>query len=289
MSLKDVEISTGGRPPAPEGDPRVKRRSPAPAGLRRQIADQSLPVGATIGLLAVWELASRSEAVPSEVPPPTDILAWLGARVIQAEFWAPVGDTVLHWLVGLLLGGGLGLLLGIVLGLLPPLERLLRAPLEFLRPIPSIVYLPILILLLGSRPVTAISLAAVGALWPILFQTLYGVLGIDAQAVETGRVFGLGRRRILWSIVLPSILPNAAVGLRIGSSLALVVAISAELIGGVPGLGTEILSAAQNGRYEAMYGLVIVVGAFGLILNSLLERGAERLLPWHQPNRKVER
>jgi ABC-type nitrate/sulfonate/bicarbonate transport system permease component len=252
------------------------------------IARGVLPVLATAALLGIWEAASRSGALPTEIPPPTHVAVWLATRAVLPEFWVPVADTMQHWIGGLAIGGCAGLLLGLVLGLVPPLERLLRAPLEFLRPIPSIVYLPILILLLGSRPVLAISLAAVGALWPMLFQTLYGVLGIDQQAVETGRVFGLGRWRILMSIVLPSVLPNVAVGLRIGSSLALVVAISAELIGGVPGLGTEILGAAQNGRYEALYGLVVVVGVFGLLLNAVLEWGARRALPWHQAHRRVE-
>lgn len=244
---------------------------------------------ATLVLLGAWEVASRTGVLPSEVPPPIRVAGWLSTHATQGDFWGPVGDTATHWFGGLLIGAALGVALGILLGLTPLLEQFLRAPLEFLRPIPSIVYLPLLILMLGSRSVTAITVAAVGALWPVLFQTFYGVLGIDSQAVETGRVFGLRRRQILWNIMLPSVLPYVAVGLRVGSSLALVVAISAELIGGVPGLGTEILAAAQNGRYEATYGLVVVVGVFGLILNTVLEQAERRLLPWHQPHRKVER
>jgi ABC-type nitrate/sulfonate/bicarbonate transport system permease component len=258
------------------------------AGTGRGLADRALPVAATLALLGAWEVASRTGALPSEVPPPTRVASWLAAHATQGDFWCPVGDTATHWFGGLLIGAALGVALGILLGLTPLLEQSLRVPLEFLRPIPSIVYLPLLILMLGSRSVTAIIVAAIGALWPVLFQTFYGVLGIDSQAVETGRVFGLRRRQILWNIMLPSVLPYVAVGLRVGSSLALVVAISAELIGGVPGLGTEILAAAQNGRYEATYGLVVVVGVFGLILNAVLEQAEGRLLPWHQPHRKVE-
>ena len=71
---------------------------------------------------------------------------------------------------------------------MPLVQRLLNVPLEFLRPIPAIVYLPLLILVLGSRPQTAILLASLGAFWPLLFQSIYGVRAIDQQAIETGKV-----------------------------------------------------------------------------------------------------
>jgi len=254
----------------------------------RWLADRAVPVGATLGLLALWETAARTSILPTEFPPFTEVVGWLAGQVLGGSFWRPVGDTVTHWFGGLVIGGVPGIILGVVLGLVSPLERLLRIPLEFLRPIPSIVYLPLLILVLGSRSQTAIVLAAVGAFWPMLFQTFYGVRSVDMHGVETGRVFGLGSRQILWNITLPSVLPHVAVGLRIASSLALVVAISAELVGGVPGLGTEILGATQNGLYDAAYGLVIVVGVLGLLLNTALEQTEKRLLRWHVPHRVVE-
>ena len=87
--------------------------------------------------------------------------------------------------------------------------------------------------------------------------------------------------------MLPSVLPYLATGVRIASSLALIVAVSIELVGGVPGLGADMAAAAQNGIYDAMYGLLIVSGILGLALNAVLERTEKRLLRWHVSHRVV--
>ena len=75
--------------------------------------------------------------------------------------------------------------------------------------------------------------------------------------------------------------------MRIASSLALIVAVSTELVGGVPGIGADMAAAAQNGIYNAMYGLLIVSGILGLALNFVLERTEKRLLRWHVSHRVV--
>ena len=126
-----------------------------------------------------------------------------------------------------------------------------------------------------------------GAFWPLLFQSIYGVRAIDQQAIETGKVFGLSKRQRLWYIMLPSLLPYLATGVRIASSLALIVAVSIELVGGVPGLGADMAAASQNGLYDAMYGLLLVSGILGLLLNAVLERTEKRLLRWHVSHRVV--
>lgn len=264
------------RPSASSGRPR-----------RRPPTTSVLAVGTTAGLLALWEVLARTGVLPAEVPPITTILGWLFGQLGAGAFWAAIGQTLWHWFAGLVIGGAVGIVLGVTIGLVPFVQRLLDVPLEFLRPIPSIVYLPLLILVLGSRSQTAIILASVGALWPMLFQSIYGVRAIDQQALETGRVFGLRRRQILWNITLPSVLPYLAGGVRIASSLSLIVAITTELVGGVPGLGTEMSSASQNGLYQAMYGLVFVIGLFGLLLNAVLERTERGLLRWHISHRAV--
>jgi ABC-type nitrate/sulfonate/bicarbonate transport system permease component len=245
------------------------------------------PVGTTIGLLALWELLARTGVLPAEVPPITDIVSWLVGQLGDAAFWTSVRQTVWQWFAGLIIGGLVGIGLGVTIGAVPFVQRLLNVPLEFLRPIPAIVYLPLLILVLGSRPQTGILLASLGAFWPLLFQSIYGVRAIDQQAIETGKVFGLGKRQRLGYIVLPSLLPYLATGVRIASSLALIVAVSIELVGGVPGLGADMAAASQNGLYDAMYGLLLVSGILGLLLNAVFERTEKRLLHWHVSHRVV--
>jgi ABC-type nitrate/sulfonate/bicarbonate transport system permease component len=246
-----------------------------------------VPAGTTLGLLALWELCSRSGMLPAQLPPFSDVISWLFGQLDQSAFWTAVGQTVWQWFAGLIMGALLGGVLGIAIGAFAPVQRLLDVVLEFLRPIPSIVYLPIVILVIGTQPRTAIILAAVGAFWPMLYQTVYGVHAIDPQAIETGKVFGLTSRQRLFRIMLPSLLPYLATGFRIASSLALVVAVSIELIGGIPGLGAELNTYSQNSVYPAMYGVLLTSGVLGLLLNMLLERSERRLLRWHVSHRAV--
>jgi len=268
--------------------PDTSTGSDSARGGRKALLKLLIPLGTTVGLLALWELLARTGVLPAEVSPISDVVGWLADQLGVGTFWIALRQTLWHWFAGLVIGGGLGVVVGVTLGLVPFVQRLLNVPLEFLRPIPAIVYLPLLILVMGSRSQTAIVLASLGVLWPMLFQSIYGVRAIDSQAVETGKVFGLDQRQILWNIMLPSILPYLATGLRIASSLSLIVTISAELVGGVPGLGAEMGAAAQNGIYEAMYGLLLVSGIVGLLLNGVLERTEKRLLRWHVSHRVVQ-
>ena len=271
----------------------VPSRRPTPSAVRSRLRSTywrrvAVPLGMTLVVVGLWELLARANVVlPEQVPPFSGVVRWLFEHGYEYRYRLAMWQTLQHWFAGLLIGGAAGVVLGVALGSLPFLQRLLSVPLEFLRPIPAIVYLPLLILISGSRPQTVIVLAAMGAFWPLLFQAIYGVRAIDPQAMETGRVFGLSRRQRGWSIMLPSVLPFLATGARIASSLALVVAISTELIGGVPGLGTELTAAAQNLNYTANYGLLAVSGIFGLLLNVVLERLEKRLLRWHVSHRPV--
>jgi len=278
-----VTVRADARTSAGTGSP-----SAAPSRGRRRLSPRLLiPLGTTIGLLGLWELFARTGVLPDEVPPFTDIVSWLVDQLGDPAFWTSVRQTVWQWFAGLVIGGVVGIVLGVTIGAVPFVQRLLNVPLEFLRPIPAIVYLPLLILVLGSRPQTAILLASLGAFWPLLFQSIYGVRAIDQQAIETGKVFGLSKRQRLWYIMLPSLLPYLATGVRIASSLALIVAVSIELVGGVPGLGADMAAASQNGLYDAMYGLLLVSGILGLLLNAVLERTEKRLLRWHVSHRVV--
>jgi ABC-type nitrate/sulfonate/bicarbonate transport system permease component len=282
----EVTVTAGADAPAAAAVPAPSRRA---RSRRRGGGTQRLLIGGgtTIALLALWELLARTGVLPDEVPPFTDIVGWLVGQLGESAFWTSLRLTLWHWFAGLVVGGAIGIVVGVAIGLVPFIQRLLNLPLELLRPIPAIVYLPLLILTMGSRSQTAIVLSSLGAFWPMLFQSIYGVRAIDAQSVETGKVFGLTTVQRLWYIQLRSVLPYLATGVRISSSLALIVAVSAELVGGVPGIGADIANASTNGLYDAMYGLLIVSGILGLALNVVLERTERRLLSWHVSHRVV--
>jgi ABC-type nitrate/sulfonate/bicarbonate transport system permease component len=254
-----------------------------PRGMRRRrerTARRLLPVATTVALLAAWEALAHG-VLPAELPPPSDVIAWYRGELGAATFWNSLGTTMSHWGAGLAISVALGITVGVAMGAVPLLQRLFQPTLEILRPIPALIYLPVVVLLWGATSQTAIFLVVTAAFWPMLFQTFYGVAAIDPMLRDTGRLFGLSWRERITTITMPSVLPYVATGVRISSSLALVVAIGVELIAGIPGLGADLITYNENGMWDAVYAIVVLAGILGLVLNLILERIERRLLRWH--------
>jgi ABC-type nitrate/sulfonate/bicarbonate transport system permease component len=148
-----------------------------------------------------------------------------------------------------------------------------------------VALIPLAILIYGTGLRSAVFLAAFAALWQILVQTLYGVQDTDPVARDTARAFGLRRSRVLLRVTLPSAVPYIATGLRIASSVSLILVVTAELVIGSPGLGQAINVARQGGNVELMYALIIATGILGYVLNLLFVWGERRVLHWHPSQR----
>ena len=196
-----------------------------------------------------------------------------------------VGTTAKAWAIGLLLSVVIGIAAGIIIGSNNYIWHAVRPTLEFMRPIPGIALMPLALLKWGQSSEAEIFLIVFGTVWTLIVQTMYGVRSVDPIALETGRAFGLSRAaRVRW-IVLPSSLPYLATGIRIASSVALVIAISAELLIGSPGMGNEIGLSQAFGRYTEMYALILATGLFGVILQTLSTSLEKRALRWHESHR----
>jgi ABC-type nitrate/sulfonate/bicarbonate transport system permease component len=247
----------------------------------RTYAALLLPAFTTAALLAVWEALSRLEMLPAELPPISDIAAWLWDNAGSADLWTALSQTLTHWAVALLLGVVIGLAVGWAMAAIPAVNDLLLGTVEFFRPIPAVVYLPIMLLLLGATSEVVIYLAALAALWPMLLQTFYGVKDVDPMMRDTARVFGLtSRQRLVW-VTAPSVLPYVSTGVRIASTITLLVALAMELIGAIPGLGNTLATYANNGVYDATYGIIFITGVLGVLLNAGFERLERSALKWH--------
>ena len=155
------------------------------------------------------------------------------------------------WALGLAIATVLAVPIGIVLGSSDFAASAFRVPIEFLRPIPSAALIPLLFLTLGTSCKSEVFLAAFGAFWPLLVQTMYGVRDVDPVAIDTARSFGVGRFERLYRITLPSAVPYIATGLRIASTVALILAFTAELFMGIPGLGQKLNYAQSFGLNDA--------------------------------------
>jgi ABC-type nitrate/sulfonate/bicarbonate transport system permease component len=246
------------------------------------------PILAVAGVLGLWELLARTGVLNERhVPSMTDTVAELADQLGDPDFWSAVGSTLQGWALGLGIAAALAVPLGIVIGSSPLLYRSVRFVVEFLRPIPSVALVPLAVLIYGVGLESKVFLAAFASFWPLFVQTLYGVQDVDPVATDTARSFGLGGFERLWRIKLPSAVPYIATGLRISSAVALILAVTAEIVIGSAGLGRSINVARSSGAIELMYALIITTGLLGWILNAITSRAERRVLHWHPSQRQV--
>jgi ABC-type nitrate/sulfonate/bicarbonate transport system permease component len=249
---------------------------------RRPVPDWILPWAGLLAVLAAFELLSRAELINSRFfPPISEMFARLVDEAGTSGFWSAVGNTLQGWALGLGIAAAVAIPLGILIGSTPLLYRALRGVIEFLRPIPSVALIPLAVLVYGSGLESKVFLAAFASTWPLLMQTLYGVQDVDPVATDTARSFGFSRGARLVRVTLPSAVPYIATGIRISAAVALILAVTAELVIGSPGLGREINLARQGGNVELMYALILATGLLGMAINALFTRAERRVLHWH--------
>ncbi|NDL56435.1 ABC transporter permease [Phytoactinopolyspora mesophila] len=277
-----------GARPGESGPPPV----PDARGARslRDIFHRLLPAVGVVLAILLFEFIPRAGLVDERfLPPATAMLASLGEQVADGSIWQPVGQTLQGWALGLGLALAIALPLGTLIGSVFLLFMASRSIVEFLRPVPSVALIPLAVLLFGAGLESKVFLAAFAATWPILLQTLYGVRDVDPVAVETARSFGISAPRRLLRVTLPNALPYIMTGVRISSAVALILAVTAELVLGAPGLGQQINIARQSAAVELMYGLIIATGLIGWGLNVLATLLERRLLHWHPSQRERAR
>jgi ABC-type nitrate/sulfonate/bicarbonate transport system permease component len=246
------------------------------------------PLLAIAGALGLWELLTRTGALnPDHVPPMTDTVAELVSLLGESSFWSAVGSTLQGWALGLGIAAALAIPLGILIGSSATAYRAVRFVVEFLRPIPSVALVPLAVLIYGVGLESKVFLAAFASFWPLFVQTLYGVRDVDPVATDTAKSFGLNGLQRLVRVKLPSAVPYIATGLRISSAVALILAVTAEIVIGSAGLGREINIARQGGAIELMYALIITTGLLGWALNIVTTRAERRVLHWHPSHRQV--
>jgi ABC-type nitrate/sulfonate/bicarbonate transport system permease component len=242
-----------------------------------------LSIAAALGL---WELVSRSGLISEQdLPAMTTTVRELWSMMHTRDFWVAFGQTVRGWALGLGIATALAVPIGILLGSSEFAGRAFRVPVEFLRPIPSAALIPLLFLTLGTTLKSEVFLATFGAFWPLLVQTIYGVRDVDPVTIDTARSFGIGSFERLYRIKLPSAVPYIATGLRISSAVALILAFTAELFMGTPGLG-QIMNVAESfGLTVQVYALALATGILGLAIYVVFSALERRALRWHPSQR----
>jgi ABC-type nitrate/sulfonate/bicarbonate transport system permease component len=271
--VSSATLTTGGAAPPAE---RPRRKAGKGAG------KQLLGVLGIIGFLATWELIPRLGLIDERfLPPASEVIAALVVDFGLTAFWIAVAETMKAWFLGLLIAVAAAVLVGFIIGSSDFLRKATNSTIEFLRPIPSVALIPLAVLLFGVKIESSLLLIVYASFWQVLIQVLYGVADVDMVANNTAKTYGLGRMARIRYVVFPTALPYLMTGVRLAAAVALVLAITAELVIGSPGLGREIALAQSGGAISGMYALVLATGLIGVLINMLMRQIEKRILGWH--------
>ncbi|MFS0717595.1 ABC transporter permease [Arthrobacter sp. 1P04PC] len=251
-------------------------------GKRAFPGQRLLGLAGIFGFLATWELIPRLGLIDAKyLPPASEVVMALVRDLGLTAFWVSVGETMKAWFLGLVLAIVLAVVLGFVIGSSTFLRRATNSTVEFLRPIPSVALIPLAVLLFGVKLESSLMLITYAAFWQVLIQVLYGVADVDMVANNTAKTYGLGPLARIRYVVFPTALPYLMTGVRLAATVALVLAITAELVIGSPGLGREIALAQSGGAISGMYALVLATGLIGVVINALMRLIEKKTLSWH--------
>jgi NitT/TauT family transport system permease protein len=239
-----------------------------------------------IAFLVIAELLGVTGVIPKSVLPLTStVLGHVVTLLGNGRFLADLGATVEAWAVGLAITIVIGVPLGVLLGSVPGVRVATRAVVEFLRPIPSVALILLVSLWIGPGLRMSVTLIVYGAIWPVLYNTMAGLDDVDPVAKETNRAFGFSALATVRMVSLPSAAPFIATGVRLASSVAIILDIGAGYITGRingPGLGAFIADySSGGGNLPIILAATIWAGILGLVLDRAIVWAEHRLLRWN--------
>lgn len=239
-------------------------------------------VGVAVVVAASEALGRAGIVTRDDLPPASTILARAAELAVDGDFLTDVRTTLTAWALGMLIAIAVAVPLGLLLGTLPLVGKATTTVIEFLRPIPSVALIPLVAMMLGSGLQTRLTVIVYASVWPVLFNTVYGLRDVDPVAKETLRAFGFGRLAVLWRVAIPATAPFIATGIRMSAAVALILAVTAEIFGGFgDGIGIFIADASSYpGGVGDTLAATFWAGILGLVINALLQRGERRLFHW---------
>lgn len=256
-----------------------------PSPKRKGVSARAVSAVTILVMLALWALSARLQLV-SPVFLPSPVAVWnkfilvardgfVDATLLQhavASLWRVFAALVAAIFIGVPVGLAIGIST-IGRGIFDPL-------LEFLRPIPPLAYLPLVIIWFGIGEPSKILVIAIAMLAPVALSTASGVRGVSQERINAARSLGATQRQVVRHVILPSALPAILTGLRIALGAGWSTLVAAELVAATRGLGFMIQSAAQFLVTDVVVMGILVIAAIAFVLEFTLRRIERVLVPW---------
>jgi NitT/TauT family transport system permease protein len=272
---------------------------PAAAALRRKrerletLRAVVLGAGFPILLILVWDRAVAMTGTRL-VPSPYQVAVMMYDFTFGGIYDDAFSGTILTHIWksmqrvygGFLLAAAIGIPLGMMLGRIKVLRQLLDPTISVLRPIPVTAWLPLSMIFFGLGPNAAIFLVFLGAFYPILLNTMFGVRSIDPKLFEAASMLGCTGTGLFSQIVLPASLPAIFNGLRIAHGFAWILIVVGEMTGVPTGLGSVVMDGRTLSRTDLVITGMIVIGACGFVTDRIIVAISNRLLSWSPQHRE---
>lgn len=239
--------------------------------MKTLVLKRYLPMALGIAVvLAVWHIVCALEVVSAYVlPSPGKVFATMGGMIASGEIWEDVCVSMGRVLRGFGIAFALALALGIVRSLAPCTAGYYEYAVNFLRNVPPLSMIPLLILWCGIGETTKTVIIVLASFFPMFLNIVKGFTGCDVKLIEVGRAFGYNRIRLFARIILPSALPDILVGMRVGLGYSWRAIIGAEMVAASTGLGHMILFAQQMSRTDKVIVGIMMIGVVGYLTDRL--------------------
>jgi len=257
---------------------------PAPPVRRRDLLSRGWVVallGAVVPLtlLGAWHLASTTGVFAVyQLPPPASV--WDAAVELagRGELYEHIAISTQRVLLGFTAGSLLGLALGALVGLSRIWSVLLSPTMGAIRAVPSLAWIPLLLIWLKLGEDSKVTLVAIGAFFPVYTTVSAALKHVDPHLVEAARAFGLKGFALFCTVQLPAVLPSVVSGLRLAMAQAWLFLVAAELAGAALGLGFLLTDSQNNGRVDRVLLAIVLLAVLGKSTDALIGVGEKRFL-----------
>jgi NitT/TauT family transport system permease protein len=232
-------------------------------------------------VIALWQLAGSAGWVnPLFLPAPSAIVVATYKLAMSGALWQHLGWSVMRIGVGWLLGTVAGIFVGFAIGLSTLARGVGMTFISALFPIPKIALLPLLILWLGIGEEPKIATIALGVFFSTAISVYSGVDAVPRNLIRMAQSFNVPFHAIVRRVIWPGALPSILAGFRITASIALLLVVSAEMIGAQYGIGAFVLQAGNLMQTDQLLAGVVILSLFGLVVGKLINLLEARLLHW---------
>jgi NitT/TauT family transport system permease protein len=219
------------------------------------------------------------------VPAPLVVLNALISHLHETKFYIHILVSIKRILIGFALATGLGIVLGAFMGRSKFIRDLIVPYIEILRPIPAVAWIPLAILMWPTEESSIIYITFLGALFPIVLNTVHGVEQTPDVLVRAAQSLGASRLNIFWHVVMPAALPSIATGLAIGMGVAWFSLLAGEIISGQYGIGYFTWNAYSLINYPDIVVGMLMIGGLGTLSTLAVRTLTQPMLSWQRKSR----